>query len=402
VFESVDASMLTIADVQEGNVIEVSGYSSGAGSVLATRLEVKKISLMAGDEIEVKGHVALPITDTTFMLGNLIVDFSSAVFDDMTVDMLVKDLLVKVKSNSGFNDSDELLATKIELKNNGKREHKYENDDEEVEVQGIITNVVSGTEIQVNGVTVLLDSSTRIVHGDATTLALGLKVKVEGNIDVNGNLVADKLVFKPSGDVEMTGEIESIDIANNTVTLFGLTVTLNNSTMVEDDRDDVAESELVKYQFGVDDLAIGDWMELKAYKNASGSLTATKAERKTLKAGRKAELEGKIESIDAVALTMVVAGVDVNYASATAFSPQVGMKAELTGSYSAGVFSATEGEVEQYDESYIDGSGDHEDDRDHKDDDRDHRDERDHDDDSDHEDQDDARDHRDDRDHDDD
>ncbi len=386
VFESIDDSMLTIADVEEGNIIEVSGYALDNGVVFATRLEVKKTRLVSGDKIEVKGHIASPITDTTFMIGDLTVDYSSAVFEDMTADMIAENLLVEVKSNTGFGDTNELLATKIELKSNGKRDYQYDNDDEEVEVEGIISDVVSNTEIKVNGVTVLLDSSTRLVHGNEATLAVGLKVKLEGRIDDNGILVANKLVFKPSGDVEMNGEIESIDIANKSITLFGLTVTLDNSTMVKDDRDDVDESELIKYQFGVDDLAVGDWVEIKAFKNASGGLTATKAERETREAGERAELEGKISAVDAVMFTMVVAGIDVDYSSQAILSPEVGMKADLKGSFLEGVFTVSSGKIKQYDEFYIDGSREYEDDRrghddkDHDDDDKDGDDDKDHDD----------------------
>jgi len=365
---------LRVLTTEEGNIIEVSGYALDNGVVFATRLEVKKTRLVSGDKIEVKGHIALPITDTTFMIGDLTVDFSSAEFDDMTVELIAENLLVEVKSNAGFNDANELLATKIELKNNGKRNYQYDDDDEKVEVQGIISVVVSNSEIQVNGVTVLLDSSTRLVHGDETTLAVGLKVKLEGEINNGGVLVADKLVFQPSSDIEMTGEIESIDIANNAMTLFGLMVTFNNSTMLEDDRDDVHESELVKSQFSVDDLAVGDWIEIKAFKNASGGLTATKAERETREVGEKAELEGKIASVDALMFTMVVAGVDVDYSSRAALSPVVGMKADLKGLYSEGLFTVSSGKIKRYEEIHIDGSREYDDDRrgHHDDDDSDH------------------------------
>ncbi len=366
VFESAVDSVTSMAEIANDNIIEVSGYSSGDGSVWATRLEVKKPLLSDGDDIEMKGRVSLPITDTTFMIGEMVVNYASAEFDDMTVDMIAEGLLLEVKSDTELNDAKELVATKIELKNSGKKKHKYEEDDEEVEVQGVITNVISSTEIEVNGSTVLLETTTRIVHGDVSTLTNGLKVKVKGNVDVDGNLVAEKLIFKPSGDIKMTGKIEATDIINNTIKLFGLTVTLNNSTMVEDDRDDVDKSELVKYKFGVDDLVVGDWIKIKAFKNASGGLTATKAKRKTFKEGKEEKLEGKIESVDMLALTTVVAGVTVDYSSAGEFTPEVGMKAELKGSFTDNVFTASEGDAETDDSVYIGGSDQHEDDEDHE------------------------------------
>jgi len=362
VFESSDETMISIADVLIGNVIEVSGYSSGAGNVWATRLEVKKSQHDEGDEIEMKGLVSLPITDSTFMIGDLLVNYDSAEFDDMTSDMLAEDLLLEVKSEVGFNERNELIASKIELKNSGKKEHRYEDDDEEVEVQGVITAVTSTTKIEINGATVVLSDQTKMIHGSASTLMVGLKVKAKGSIDADGNFVAEKLVFKPSGDIKMQGKIEATDIVNNTITLFGHAITINNYTMVEDDRDDVEESDLVKYNFGVDDLAMGDWVEIKAFKNVSGGLTALKLERETWEEGDADALEGRIESVDAVALTMSVSGVMVNYSSLEEFVPEVNMKAELEGNFADGLFTASEGEAETDDEVYIGGSDADEDD----------------------------------------
>ena len=56
IFESDVADIDSIDKVAAGNVVEVSGFSSGDGRVYATRIEVK-LAAHAGEEIEVKGLI---------------------------------------------------------------------------------------------------------------------------------------------------------------------------------------------------------------------------------------------------------------------------------------------------------------------------------------------------------
>lgn len=360
VFESFDSLMTDMGQIEIGNIVEISGYSAGDGSVWATRLEVKQASHTEGEEIEIQGLTKM-VTDTTFMIGDMIVDYSSAVFDDDIVDAVITEgLFVEVKSELGLNANNALIAQKVELKGEGKKSVRHDADDDEVELQGVITKVISDAEIEINGVKVLLDANTSLIHGTAATLAEGLKVKVKGDVNVDGQLLASKLVFKPSGDIKLFAEVEATDVTANTIQVLGLTVSLNNYTMVEDDREDATD--IVKYNFGVDDLLVGDWVEIKAYTDASSGLTALKMEREDFEVDDSAKLKGKIESFDAQLMQMVVAGVNVDYSAIAAeFIPEVGLKAELKGSYANALFTAQEGDAEADDEVYIGGSDAHED-----------------------------------------
>jgi len=112
IFES-DVVGITGADlVVAGNVVEVSGFSSGDGTVYATRIEVK-LAAHSGEEIEVKGIIT-NLTGTTFDLGGLTVDFSTAMFDDNIPDSTLSEgLYIEVKSIAGFVNGD-LIASEIE------------------------------------------------------------------------------------------------------------------------------------------------------------------------------------------------------------------------------------------------------------------------------------------------
>ena len=352
VFESKDDTIVSAVDIAIGNIIEVSGHSSGDGQVWATRIEVKSAAKVDGKEMEVKGTIS-GLGATTFTLGGITVDYSGAVLEDGFT--IADALYVEVKSKDGLDGNGVLIASKIELEDEGEKSLDHEDGDDEVELEGVITNVVSATEIEVNGHAVLLSATTRYAHGSASIAAVGMKIKVKGDVDANGNLVAEKVIFKPSGDLRLAGRISATDVATNTVTIFGVAITLDRSTMVNDDRDDdelATGEENVKYKFGVDDLAVDDWVKIKAYTNKAGGLTATKMERETKDAEEDSKLVGKLTQATG-AIDYYIAGIKVDI---TGLSDMiVGDKVELKGSFENGVFTATEGEAKDAEDHYVGG-----------------------------------------------
>jgi len=359
VFESKSDNVLTISDIVAGNIVEVSGHSSGDGKVWATRIEVKSDAKEEGKEMEVEGTISnIDETATTFVLGTLTVNYADAELKlNKDITSLANNLFVEVKSTEGIVDGI-LIASKIELENDGKKPLFHDDNDEAVELEGVITNVVSSTEIEVNGHTVILSESTDYVHGSAEIAAVGMKIKIKGDVNTDGQLLANKVIFKPSGDLRLAGKISATDIDANTVTIFGKAITLSNSTLVKDDRDDddlAAGENNVKYKFGVDDLAVGDWIKVKAYTNKDGGLTATKMIRKSVEEGQLEKLEGKL-SLDATTSTFFISGIVLDLSSLTEVTPVDGEKVELKGNFENGIFTASEGEAKEKDEHYIPGN----------------------------------------------
>ncbi|HFE38273.1 MAG TPA: hypothetical protein ENK06_07650 [Gammaproteobacteria bacterium] len=353
VFDSSVDGILSVVDVVPGNIVEVSGHSSGDGNVLATRLEVKSVAQEAGKEMEVKGYISkLDEQAMTFTLGSMVIDFSNAELKlEKGAGALNDGLFVEVKTVSGI-EGEMLIASKIELEAGGKKS-LAQGSSEETELEGVINRVLGTTEIEVNGHRVLLSDTTRYVHGTAELVAAGMKLKVKGDVNEAGELVAQKVVFKPSGDVKVAGKVDALDVAANTLSIFGISFTLNNSTMVKDDRDHDALAngeENIKYKFGVDDLAKGDWIKAKAYTNKEGGLTLTKMARKTYEAGKLEALEGKL-TVDGTNSNYFVAGIRVDLSS-TSILPLDGMKVELKGQYTDGVFVVSKAEEKAREENY--------------------------------------------------
>lgn len=339
VFESKVSAINSPTLIVAGNIVEVSGYSSGDGKIYATLVEVKKATMAPGDEIEVKGLIKmLDATAKTFSIGLQSVDYNTASLSGMT---LANDLYVEVKSTQGFNSSNVLLASKVELEGDGKQGVDA-NEHEDVELAGVVTSVATSTEFTLNDQVVLLTSDTTFEHGTALSIAIGAKLEVEGTIDANHKLVAKQVKFDQESTIEMMASIEALDVTANTVTVLGQMIHINNSTHMKDDT-----SAAVRY-FSLKDVAVHDAVEIDAYLDASGMLVATKFERKA-SVGSVVDLTGPITLVNSS--SVVIAGVTVNLTNAdkTALgttSLAVAMNVKVEGSFADNVLAATKIQLE--------------------------------------------------------
>ncbi|MGB5180162.1 MAG: DUF5666 domain-containing protein [Gammaproteobacteria bacterium] len=339
IFESDVAAIDSVDKVAAGNVVEVSGFSTGDGTVYATRIEVKRAT-HAGEEIEVKGIIT-NLAAGTFDLGGLTVDFSSALFDDSLPDATLSDgQYVEVKSTAGFNLEDELIASEIELQDDGDMD--LEGDDgDDVGLNGIVTAVKSDTVFEIGGHTIIITNSTSVKHGNADDIIVGIYLETEGELNANGELLADEIELGIDDDIGMEGSLEGVNGPPGTVTLFGRTIHVNASTLLLDKRDE--EGLLPEHFFGLDDLNSGDTVEIDAYvEPGSDKLIAVKLERDDDNDDED-ELEGPVESVPD-ANTLVIAGVTVDVSGIAVPAIAAGDEVEVVGSYSTGtsVFTATQ------------------------------------------------------------
>ena len=81
---------------------------------------------------------------------------------------------------------DELTATKVEVEDTQAAPGK------ELSLEGIVTQFTSPSDFNVNGQPVLTNSQTQF-EGDPLSIALNVKVEVEGTVNSSGKLVAKKV-----------------------------------------------------------------------------------------------------------------------------------------------------------------------------------------------------------------
>lgn len=280
---------LDLETLAAGDFVEISGFFDAAGALRATLVE--REDSHAGDysDVELKGVIrALDATANRFMLGAQSVDYSAAEFDDIPDNTLVDGLFVEVKA-SGLSEDGVLLAREIEYE---EREDDEAEEGREFELEGLVTALTSATEIAINGRSVLLTAETEFEEGTAADLTLNSKIKAEGEINADGVLVAEKIELRRRGSLEVESIINSINLENSSLTVFGIDVMVTPSTRWEDD------SEAEERYFDLADLNPGDSLEIKGYQNAEGQFIATAIERQDADEEQEHSFTGPVASIE--------------------------------------------------------------------------------------------------------
>ena len=256
---------LTAELLEVGDVITVSSYTNDDGQLVATRIDVK--NGVAASDLRLTGLVSnLDTTAMTFTINDQLVDYSKVTLSNLPNRTLVNGMLVSVK---GRLEGDVLVAV-----GNLRKSHlgfKFDDDDHpgRVEILGLVSGLVANTSFMLGDTQVLINSATVYEHGTSANLADGLLVKVTGQLDANNNLVASKVKFKYQPKIESRGTIESIDLTAQTFKVNGLTFTVTSETSFKD-----SGSSKVRF-FDLQDLAVGDWVRVRAYNQAATTTTAS-------------------------------------------------------------------------------------------------------------------------------
>lgn len=257
----------SLEGLSEGQVIEVSGFVGADGSITATHIE-----LTDDDDFEVTGVVSgLDVVAMTFMLNDLVVDYSGATLEDFPDGQIEDGMRVEAEGTM-FGADGELVATSVEFEDDDLPFGDDDGDDD-IELEGLITRFASSTDFDVAGVAVTTNDSTVFENGSADDLAEGVRVEVEGERDEAGILVADTVSFRPVADIEIEAPLDAVDAEGGSITVLGLTISTTATTQLEDDSDQDTEA------FSLADLNVGDWVEITAFAGTDGSLVATQLER---------------------------------------------------------------------------------------------------------------------------
>ena len=292
VFDGVTAE--TLAD---GNVVQVSGQWRNENRIQATHIERKANEYQSGMRMEVKGEVSgLDTTMQRFNLGSQECDYSSAVME-LGDAQLANGMYVEVETRSAVQDG-EMLLDRVRARDRDRdrdRDHQCDSDCD-FEVEGYVTAFTSTLEFEVDGWPVTTTDSTVYVNGTADTLALDVKVAIDGTLDADDVLIADRIVFRLPSVVEIEADVESIDTASAAVTLLGIDVATNEFTMFRDDSDTAVP------EFGFGDVAVGDRIEIRAYLDGS-TVMATRFERDH--PNDEVNLSAPVDAIDRPAVTLL-------------------------------------------------------------------------------------------------
>ena len=282
-FESDVAAITDAGMIATGNIIEVSGHSTGTGLVTATRIEVKDVDLatyllthVEGVELKgvVEGHVA---GTSTFSIGSMMIDYSGAVLSDLPAG-ISDGIYVEVKSIEGIVGGN-LIASKVEREDDGSIDHDGAEDDE-YEIHGLVMEMSADT-ITVDSQVVTITAETEYSDGVRADIVVGVMVEVEGYFNAAGDLIAKQIELEDQeATTEMTGAVALVTSSApnvGSITLQdGTVILVNEETLMHDSRD---EGMMADTRFNLQDLAVDDYVEVHIFDNGDGTFTATKLER---------------------------------------------------------------------------------------------------------------------------
>lgn len=295
-----------IIDLVVGDEVEISGYPDGNGGIHATYIELEG-PYVDGQEIEVKGIVAaLDTTAMTFTMGSMTVDYSAAISVD---EGLADGVYVEVKSESAPN-AGTLVATKVELEDGG--EYGVDGDEgEELEVEGLITDIDTTST-----------PNTITVNGQTFTIPDGFDVsgfEVGDMIDLDIDVVAGELVITDiedegfdddvAGKIEIEAIVSATDTTNNTITLGGVTISVDPAQTIMLDHSDTPDA-----FFNLGSINTGleaDRVEVEAIPNTAGDGYIALSIERTNDVSTTVELEGPA-TVDTNSGEISIAGVTLD------------------------------------------------------------------------------------------
>ena len=189
-----DDGLFTVDDLEDRQVVEISGYRDSAGNIHAVYIAKKADDYIAIDEFEIKG-IADVTSQSELEIGGLKISTSS-IPQDVTV------FAAKfVEAKGTFNGVDTLTASEdVEIEDESFDESDPQLDGYKAELEGLASTDCGSTapcEFEMSGVIVRVGTSTTY-SGSAsavTDITTGVKLEVEGILQ-NGKLVADEIEFK--------------------------------------------------------------------------------------------------------------------------------------------------------------------------------------------------------------
>jgi hypothetical protein len=272
--------------------VEVNGHIRPDGVIQATFIEKKPAGTVTP---EVRGFVsAHDAVAKTFQIGNLTVNYTTALIDDMPnpSGSNWNTLFVEVKGTVFNPGNSTLTATKVEPENQG-----IGNNVDEFEVEGFVRQVDGPGDFFLGTTHVQTTASTEFRGGTIDEIVVGAKLSAEGRL-ANGILTAKHVKFHAS--VKLEGNIVKIDANTFRITgLPGLTVTVNSQTEFKLNSGNT-----------LNDLSDGDHVRVRGRVGGINSVIATRVEQRSVDLD--VELQGPVQSISGRELTILGVAVDTS------------------------------------------------------------------------------------------
>jgi hypothetical protein len=282
-----------MGSIAAGMVLEISGYDDDSGRIFATYVNKVADSLPPGGQVEIKGLVQKLVRPLSiFEIGGLTVDYSTSDLSGLPGNAPEAGQLVKVRGR--LEAADRLVAERIDLEEEfGSRVFEV------VELEGIITQTGAPGQFSMGRYTVRVDVDTSYNNLTPQDLNRGTRVIVQGTL-TDRDILADEIYL--SEKIRMESDINSIDLAGNSLVLSGL----ESATIFT-----TATTRIVGIRQGLDSITPGDHARVLGRRTAGGDILASML--LMTPSNDSVELAGDVESVSEPFI--VVLGIEVNTSS---------------------------------------------------------------------------------------
>lgn len=352
-----------IADMNElagrqnqGLELEVSGYLDARGRIQASRIAIDSAGFVNGP-IQLKGAISA-LGDGSFSIGGVNVTTGNATFVNMnSAELALPGLVVEVRG---------ILAGSVV--NNARIERKSSTSGvaagETMRIKGVAAGALNGDSFVMavpNGTLTVTTTGATFQRGgnrsDASIVADGARLEVEGTVQADGSLAARKVAAETQRNVRLEGNLTAVNVSSGTLTLNGVAVKAGEGTVFRDNRKtppQVAGLTLAG-------LAPGDHLQVTGFADINGQVVAGEVQR--FDARQVVILQGRVTAVDLAATRFTILGVTVtpapgvelvkggtSYGDLASFAAQLAPGSTVIkakGSPTGSVFSATSLEIEQ-------------------------------------------------------
>jgi len=282
-----------------GLLVEISGFVTGDGTILATLIMSHTGLPHYEIEGEIKNH---DVSNHTFEIGALLVQYTVADISQMPVPATGKTwngLIAFARGDqwrqggTGPNGA-ELTALRVKLQGLGVA------DIQDAEVEDFITQVAAPGDFFVNNQHVQTTAFTTFEGGTASDLIVGAHIEVEGSV-TDGILHAEHISFE--SEIELQSNVASIDANAKTLTLMGLVgsiIQVDAKTAIR------GNGNLTRFE----GILAGDHLTIHGRLNAGNIIVATELERSS--STTEITLQGPVTTVAPPALTIAGASIDTS------------------------------------------------------------------------------------------
>lgn len=307
----IDLGVSTLSNLKKDDLVEVSGFVSGPGAVVATLIDRKIDSA----DYQVKGFITEhDEANKFFTIGSLRVDYAGADIGLMPIPagdawngLLVDVRGGQVSSGGSGQYSVRMTATKVKPEGLGTEDSAL------AEIRGFVTQVVSLSDFYLGNVHVQTSAGTTFEGGTRNDILVGAYLEVHGPL-VGGIVNATKVEFE--GETELQANVATINSSGNTVTLAGLAglvIQFDSKTALHGQGNPRV----------LTDLRSGDHLQIQGQLRGGNTILAKEVERSDPKSN--VQLQGLVTSAENPIVVLLGASIDTSLIPESGFRGRYGV-----------------------------------------------------------------------------